>query len=165
MNYCPNCGTKVESFWNVCANCGYIISKEKISIIAQREPEKQQKPIRIIRSETVKAVTPKPSKDYFETEKAYGTVALIAGIISFGLTLLVIVLKMISSSTSSLIIFNNVMIVILSSLAIISGILGIVKDDSKGMGITGLILGIAGLIILYVRFIMFILHIFIPFPF
>ena len=35
---------------------------------------------------------------------------------------------------------------ILPGLAIVFGIIGIVKDDSKGLGIAGLILGIIGLI-------------------
>jgi len=165
MNYCPNCGIKIESFWNVCANCGNVFSEDRISMIIQRNVEKQQHPISIATPEPVKKVTPKSSEDYFEPQKTYGTVALIGGIISLGLTLLIIVLKMLGPSMSSLIIFNNVMTVILSFLAIISGILGIVKDDSKGLGITGLILGIGGLVILYIRFIFFILRILIPFPF
>ncbi|MFX0033868.1 MAG: zinc ribbon domain-containing protein [Candidatus Hodarchaeota archaeon] len=164
MNYCPNCGIKIESFWNVCANCGYVFSEDRVSMILQSNIEKKQYPISIAASEPVKKIPPKISGDYFEPQKTYGTVALIAGIICLGLSLVIMVLKMIGPSMSSLIIFNNVMILILSCLAIISGILGIVKDDSKGLGITGLILGIGGLVILYIRFIFFILRIFIPFP-
>lgn len=157
MNYCPNCGREVESFWNVCANCGYRLSEERISTIVQKEPERQI-------SSPVKTVVSKPSNGYFEPEKTYGTVALIAGIIGLGLTFLIIFIR-IFGVFSSLIIFNNVMVIILCILAIVSGILGIVKDDSKAMGIIGLILGVAGLIGLYIRFIFFILRIFIPFPF
>ena len=41
MNYCPNCGTPVESHWKVCANCGHRLSREQISILPQKEPETQ----------------------------------------------------------------------------------------------------------------------------
>lgn len=165
MNYCPSCGTKVESFWNVCSNCGYRLSEERISTIVQKQPEMQIEPLRAEIPPPVKIVASKPSNGYFETEKTYGTVALVAGIIGLGLTFLIIFLRIIGISTSSLIIFNNLMIIILCILAIVSGILGIVKDDSKAMGIIGLILGVAGLIGLYIRVIFFILRVYIPFPF
>ena len=61
MNYCPNCGTQVESFWKVCANCSHKLSIEDISTIAQKEPDNQTK--------IVEPVTPKPSYTYFKPKK------------------------------------------------------------------------------------------------
>ena len=42
--------------------------------------------------------------------------------------------------------FGDIIMYVLCILAIVLGIVGIVKDDSKGMGIAGLILGIIALI-------------------
>ncbi|MFX0075418.1 MAG: hypothetical protein ACFE96_08250 [Candidatus Hermodarchaeota archaeon] len=54
---------------------------------------------------------------------------------------------------------------LLPSFAIIFGIIGIIKDDSKGLGIAGLILGIIGLIIEIIIFLFFIPFIYSLFPF
>lgn len=42
--------------------------------------------------------------------------------------------------------FGDIIMYVLCVLAIVFGIVGIIKDDSKGMGIAGLILGIIALI-------------------
>ncbi len=47
--------------------------------------------------------------------------------------------------------------------AVVFGIIGIISDDSKGMAIAGLILGIIGIIIVVVLPILLVFLIFIPF--
>ncbi|MFX1496394.1 MAG: zinc ribbon domain-containing protein [Promethearchaeota archaeon] len=164
MNYCPNCGTKVESFWNVCANCGYHISERSIPTLIQKEQEKQFTQVRTATPKPVKTLASKPPEGYFEPERTYGTVALVAGIVGLGLTFLIIFLRIIGTFTLPLLTFNNVMIIILAILAIITGIIGIIKDNPKVMGIIGLILGVTGLIVLFIRAVFFIVNLFIPLP-
>jgi hypothetical protein len=149
MNYCPNCGTKIESFWNVCANCGYIISKELSSTIIQKKPENK-----VRQTETV---VPKQSYAYFKPQKTYGTFALTFGIIGFGLSVLSIILSSsLFFATPISLVINGFFIVILGILAIIFGFVGVFKDDSRGIAVAGLILGAGIFGLLFIRFILFI---------
>lgn len=69
--------------------------------------------------------------------KTFGALALVFGLIALvvGWALMLFVP------------FGDYIVYALAVLAIIFGIIGIVKDDSKGMGIAGLILGIIALIL------------------
>jgi hypothetical protein len=156
MNYCSNCGTKVESFWNVCANCGYRLSKEMTSAIVEKKPENQE----------IQIVTPKESYSYFKPQKTYGTYALTFGIIGFGLSIVTLILRIlpILTFTPISLVINNLFIIILGIIAVIFGFVGIFKDDSKGMAIAGLILGLGIFVILFIRFIVFIRYSIIPIP-
>ncbi|MFW9785882.1 MAG: zinc ribbon domain-containing protein [Candidatus Heimdallarchaeota archaeon] len=157
MNYCPNCGTKVESFWKVCANCGYRLSKEISSPIIEKKPANQE----------FKVVPPKESYTYFKPQKTYGTYALTFGIIGFGLSILTLVIRIIPIVTFNnvSIVVNNVFIIAMGVTAAIFGFIGIFKDDSKGMTIAGFILGLGVFAILFIRAQLYIYSIFtIPIP-
>jgi len=69
--------------------------------------------------------------------KTFGALALVFGLIALlvGWAILIFVP------------FGSYILYALCGLAIIFGIIGIIKDDSKGMGITGMILGIIALIL------------------
>ncbi len=147
MNYCPNCGSNVESSWKVCANCGHRLVDEETSVKTQEEPESQAKKVEV--------VTPKPSYVYVKPQRKYGITALILGIIGFSLSFLIMALRTIGFSALdyiSILIAGNAISLILSILAVIFGILGIAKDDSRGMGIAGLILGVLNIMGVFVRF-------------
>ena len=154
MNYCPNCGINVESSWKVCVNCGHRLVDEETSVKTQEDPESQAKKVEV--------VTPKPSYFFAKPQRKYGITALLLGIICFSLSFLIMGLRTIGFSILDYIISliaGNAISLILSILAVIFGILGIAKDDSKGMGIAGLILGVLNIIGFFVRFGVFIAEI------
>ena len=116
INFCPECGAKVEVGWNSCPNCGFHLKDSYISEDSQElEPNLSvQEPI--------------PAPPYTYQPKAYtsaqgtsifGGIALTFGII--GLCCLGIVFGII---------------------ALIFGIIGQVKDVKKGLSTAGIILGI-----------------------
>lgn len=72
--------------------------------------------------------------------KTFGIIALLAGLA--GLILLALLWIGIFFAPLLLFPYIGLIIIVAGALAIIFGIIGIVKDDSKGLGITGLILGI-----------------------
>jgi len=152
MNYCPNCGTPVEPYWNVCANCGHKLSREQISTVPQKETETRVK--------TVESVKPKPSPGYFEPQKTNGILALSFGIIGISLSFLIMLLR--SFGYSYIIIPLNVIVILSGIIAVIFGIIGCVKDDSKGMAITGLIFGIASFILVLIRYYLYLWSSIIP---
>ncbi len=152
MNYCPNCGNPVEPGWKVCANCGHILSREQISTIYQKEPE--------ILVKTVEPVKPKPSPGYFKPQKTNGILALSFGIMGISLSFLIMILR--SFGYSNIIIPFNVVVILSGIIAVIFGIIGIVKDDSKGMAITGLIFGIASFILVLIRYFIYLWSSLIP---
>ncbi|MFW9875880.1 MAG: hypothetical protein ACFFG0_22490 [Candidatus Thorarchaeota archaeon] len=81
--------------------------------------------------------------------KAFGLVALLMAIIG----IIVIALFFILVFTIGFIIpWWDLIVIILGALAIVFGIIGIAKDDSKGLGITGLILGIILEVVIWVVF-------------
>ena len=159
MNYCPYCGSNVESSWKVCANCGHKIVDEEISTITQKEPE--------IQTEKVEIEIPKSDKVYHRPQtyqasptRANGITALVVGIIGFSWSFSLIILRILNLYSASGFMVGNLFTVMLGIIAIIFGIVGISKDDSKGMGVAGLILGIANIICIIIRFVIF----FIPWP-
>jgi len=158
MNYCPNCGNSVESTWNVCANCGYSLSREGRPIKTHQKPETQVK-------EVVTTAT-KGSYAYFKPKNTYGPFALIFGIIGVGLSIVTIILRIypLLTFTPNALVINNLFIVIMGVLAVIFGFIGAFKDDSRGMAVAGLILGAAVFILIFYRFILYMRSSIIPVP-
>ncbi|MHA2429816.1 MAG: zinc ribbon domain-containing protein [Promethearchaeota archaeon] len=140
MNYCPNCGTPVEPDWKVCANCGNNLSREQISILPQKETETQVK--------TVETVRTKPYPGYFEPQKTNGILAFSFGIMGIGLSFFIIM--------SFMMIFN-VIVIGLSIIAVIFGIVGSAKDDSKALAVLGLIFGIGSFLLYLIRYNLYLL--------
>ncbi|MFX1493712.1 MAG: zinc ribbon domain-containing protein [Promethearchaeota archaeon] len=159
MNYCPYCGSNVESSWKVCANCGHRLADEEISTIIQKEPEVQTEKVEV---EIPKVETPHYKTPTYKTSptRANGITALIVGIIGFSWSFSLLILRILGLYSPSGFMVGNLFTVMLGIIAIIFGIVGINKDDSKGMGIAGLILGIANIIFFIIRFVVF----FIPWP-
>ncbi|MFX1267354.1 MAG: hypothetical protein ACFFAK_05280, partial [Promethearchaeota archaeon] len=92
--------------------------------------------------------------------RANGITALVIGIIGFSWSFSLIILRILNLYSASGFMVGNLFTVMLGIIAIIFGIVGISKDDSKGMGVAGLILGIANIICFIIRFVIF----FIPWP-
>ncbi|MFW9947530.1 MAG: zinc ribbon domain-containing protein [Candidatus Odinarchaeota archaeon] len=160
MNYCPYCGSNVVSSWKVCANCGHRLIDEEVSTITQEEPK--------IQTGKIEIEPPKVEKPYYKTQvyqtsprRANGITALIVGIIGFSWSFALIILRILDLYSASGFMVGNLFTGMLGIIAIIFGIVGISKDDTKGMGVAGLILGIANIICIIIRFVIF----FIPWPF
>lgn len=70
--------------------------------------------------------------------KTFGALALVFGLVALlaGWAIMLFVAA-----------YGNYIMYALCGLAIVFGIIGIIKDDSKGMGIAGMILGIIALVI------------------
>jgi hypothetical protein len=85
--------------------------------------------------------------------RAFGTVAMIFGSISIPLCVAITALSSISSFYSLLLGMPDILALfsilgwLIPTIAIIFGIIGIIKDDSKGLAIAGLILGVIALIL------------------
>ncbi|MFX1496392.1 MAG: hypothetical protein ACFFBH_02590 [Promethearchaeota archaeon] len=134
MNYCLDFGSKVKSFWKVCAKCGHYLPREGRFITTHKKPE-----IQIKKVETAISTDNYPN---FKPKKTYGPFALIFGMIGLFLSLVIIIIRIkqiILISTGLLI--NNFFIIFIGLLAVIFGIVGIFKDDSQDMAIVGLVFG------------------------
>ena len=85
--------------------------------------------------------------------RAFGIVAMIFGSISIPLCVAIAALSSISSFYSLLLGMPDILALfsilgwLIPTIAIIFGIIGIIKDDSKGLAIAGLILGVIALIL------------------
>jgi len=154
MNYCPNCGTPVEPDWKVCANCGHILSRELISTLSQKEAETQVK--------TVESVRTKPYPGYFEPQKTNGILAFSFGIMGIGLSFLIMILRYMGYRLTSFMIIFNVIIILSGIVAVIFGIIGIAKDDSKALAVFGLIFGIGSFVLMLIRYYLYLLFSIIP---
>jgi len=79
--------------------------------------------------------------------RAFGIVAMIFGSISIPLCVAIVVISTISSIYSLLLGILNISALfsiigwLIPAIAVIFGIIGIIKDDTKGLAIAGLILG------------------------
>ncbi|MFX1478227.1 MAG: hypothetical protein ACFFCI_08845 [Promethearchaeota archaeon] len=80
--------------------------------------------------------------------KAVGILALLMGL--GGVVVLVLLFIGVFVTAAVLFPFMDLVIIIIGALAIVFGIIGITKDDSKGLGITGLILGIILEVVIWV---------------
>ncbi|MFW9946954.1 MAG: zinc ribbon domain-containing protein [Promethearchaeota archaeon] len=147
MNYCPNCGTPVEFDWKVCANCGHRLSREQTPVLPQKEPETQVKTIEVIRT--------KPYPGYFEPQKTNGIVAFSLGIMGLIFSFFIMILRSYGIRLLSLMMFFNVIIMVLSFIAIIFGITGCAKDDSKALAVLGLLFGIGSFLLLLIRYLLY----------
>ena len=90
---------------------------------------------------------------------AFGIVAMIFGLISIPLCVAITAISSMSSIYSSLLGMPDILALfsiigwLIPAIAIIFGIIGIIKDDTKGLAIAGLILGAIALILgLLIRF-------------
>ena len=70
--------------------------------------------------------------------KTFGALALVFGLVSLLLGWLIIIFVPL---------YGTYVLYAVCGLAIVFGIIGIIKDDSKGMAITGMILGIIALVL------------------
>ncbi|MFX0025593.1 MAG: zinc ribbon domain-containing protein [Candidatus Hermodarchaeota archaeon] len=147
MNYCPNCGTPVESDWKVCANCGHRLLREQISILPQKKPETQ--------IETVEVIRTKPYPGYFEPQKTNGIVAFSFGIMGIGLSFLIMILRSYGYRLAPLMITSNAVIILSGTVAFIFGIIGCAKDDSKALAVLGLLFGIGSFLLLLIRYLLY----------
>ncbi|MFX1479678.1 MAG: hypothetical protein ACFFCI_16265 [Promethearchaeota archaeon] len=81
--------------------------------------------------------------------KTFGIIALLMGIIGIIVIALFFILVF---AIGFVIPWWDLIVIILGALAIVFGIIGIAKDDSKGLGIVGLILGIILEVVIWVVF-------------
>ncbi len=147
MTYCPNCGTPVESDWKVCANCGYKLSPEQISTLYQKEPETQVKTVEVVRT------TPYPG--YFEPQKTNGIIAFSLGIMGIGLSFLIMILRSYGYRLTPVMITLNAVIILCGFVAVIFGIIGCAKDDSKTLAVLGLLSGIGSFGLYLIRYLLY----------
>jgi hypothetical protein len=118
MNFCSQCGTKLEVSWNVCPNCGHNLKSERVS----PQPTQIQIPVQTYPQ---KQNPPQPVVYPHRNNNTNGIIALIFGLLGL----------------------FNVIPVIGSILGIVFGAIGRKKDDNRGMAIAGLVLGIIGIVI------------------
>ncbi|MHA2430434.1 MAG: zinc ribbon domain-containing protein [Promethearchaeota archaeon] len=154
MNYCPNCGTPVESHWKVCANCGHRLSREQISILPQKVSETQVKTVEVART--------KPYPGYFQPQKTNGILAFSFGIMGLGLSFLIMILRSYGYRLAPLMITFNAVIILSGIVAVIFGIIGCAKDDSKALAVLGLIFGIGSFLLLLIRYSLYLYSSIIP---
>jgi hypothetical protein len=147
MNYCPNCGTPVESNWKVCANCGHNLSREQVSILPQKEPEPQVKTVEFVRT------TPYPG--YFEPQKTNGIIAFSFGIMGIGLSFLIMILRSYGYRLTPFMMIFNIIIILFGFVAVIFGITGCAKDDSKALAVLGLLFGIGSFGLYLIRYLFY----------
>ncbi len=147
MNYCPNCGTPVESDWKVCANCGNNLSPERISTLPQKEPETQVKAGEVVRT--------MPYPGYYEPQKTNGIIAFSFGIMGIGLSFLIMILRSHGYSLTPLMIALNVVIILIGFVAVIFGIIGCAKDDSKALAVLGLLCGLGSFGLYLIRYLLY----------
>jgi hypothetical protein len=121
LNYCPNCGTKIDGEWNACPYCGHNIQAEKST---QAIPSSQEPIPSVIQQAPPQQQTPPPTVMYApRPSNNMGIAALILGLL--GLFIVPIVGSIV---------------------AIILGSIGKKNDDDPTMANWGLILGVIGLL-------------------
>ena len=122
MNYCPSCGTKVESDWNVCPDCGY-------NLKAERE---DYTPTQIVQQSHISQPAPQyqpPKQPYYAggQQSTYGVIAVIFGILG-------------------LCIFFYGLGFVFGIIAVVLGAIGQGKDDNPSIAVGGLVLGIIDIV-------------------
>lgn len=72
-NFCPNCGTSVESTWRVCPDCGQSLTSD--SVTPSYAPQPVQAPTQTY------GQTPTPAHVYSGSGNGFGIAGLILGLI------------------------------------------------------------------------------------
>lgn len=117
--FCTNCGTEVEGSFNVCPNCGKVLKEGAITRPQPPPPvQMQPQPQRVQPYQQPYQQRYRRSGGYGNT---HGAVALVCGIVGL---------------------FCGIGGIIFGIVAIVMGGLGLNRDESNGMAIVGLILGI-----------------------
>lgn len=81
--------------------------------------------------------------------KTFGIISLLLGIGAF-VVFLLFLLGVLLTITQILFAGMDIVIIALGGIAIVFGIIGMVKDDSKALGVVGLILGIVSIVLIFV---------------
>lgn len=118
MNFCPQCGTKVVTSWNVCPNCGHNLKSER----GYQQPAQTKIPV-----QTYPQDKPRHQLDDYRprNNNTNGIIALIFGLLGL----------------------FSVVPIVGSILGIVFGAIGRKKDDPAKMAIAGLIIGIIGIVV------------------
>ncbi len=122
MNFCTQCGTKIEASWNVCPNCGHNLKSER----NYQHPVQPQPPLQNHTQQKPKyqPYQYQPNQYRDRNSNTNGVVALILGLLGlFG-----------------------VILIVGSIVGIVLGAIGKNKDDDPRMAKGGLILGIIGIV-------------------
>ena len=123
MNFCPQCGTKIVSSWNVCPNCGHnlkseLVNQQPTQVQSPKETYSQQKP----------QYQPRQYQPYGNRSRSNNTNGIVALI--FGLLGLFGVIPVVGSI-----------------IGIALGAIGKSKDDDPRMAKAGLIISIIGIVV------------------
>ena len=122
MNFCTQCGTKIEASWNVCPNCGHNLKTERV----YQQPTQAQIPVQTYSKQKPQYQTPQyqPNQYRPRSDNSNGIVALIFGLLGlFG-----------------------IIPIVGSIVGIALGAIGKNKDDDPRMAKAGLVLGIIGIV-------------------
>ncbi len=133
MPFCANCGTETESSWRVCSNCGSQLETEN-TINSSHQGSSSPSPTLQYSQPTYQS----QQQGYFLKSGNYGTPALILGILGL----------------IGPIFFRLILLV--CPVALVFGILGLIKDENKAKSVIGMILGAFGtLFLIFGRFYLF----------
>ncbi len=136
--FCTNCGHELDTSWNVCPECGKVLKEGTIL---------QNRSIKHSQLQSTTQTTPQPQQvqpyRYRTTqvlkENKFGPASLVCGILGL----------IYSTYLSSFLIGFGFPIFRIA--AIILGALGISKDENKSMAIVGLVLGVSGVLLYFMR--------------
>ena len=124
MNFCPQCGTKIITSWNVCPNCGHNLKSERVP----QQPTQAQIPVQTYSQPKTQY---QPYGYRPRNNNTNGIVALIFGLLGlFG-----------------------VIPIVGSIVGIVLGAVGKNNDEDPRMAKAGLVLGIIGIVVWIVFFI------------
>ena len=120
MNFCPECGSPLETDSRFCPNCGHELSEfTSSSAMSNNPPPTQHLPSRPQYTPSQSQVQPR----YYKQSNTNGTVALIFGILGF-----------------------FILPIIGSIIAIIFGAIARSREPDSSTGTAGLVLGILGIL-------------------
>lgn len=120
MNYCQNCGIKIEPEWNVCPNCGRKVQEEgELSHPLRIQPTTSRPKFSFSRNPIYKPIKSSP------VSNIYGIIALFFVLFGF-ITVITI----------------HVAGLVLGILAVSFGIIGWIRDDVPSIAGIGLFIGI-----------------------
>ena len=123
MNFCTQCGTRIEASWNVCPNCGHNLKTERV----YQQPAQAHIPVQTYSKQKPQYQTPQyqPNQYRPRSNNSNGIVALIFGLLGlFG-----------------------IIPIVGSIVGIALGAIGKNKDDDPRMAKAGLVLGVIGIVV------------------